>query len=199
MLLLVMVGLAWTWLSPASETGSESTQTRDTAVQHNPVLSDHRTETHPQPAPSTPSSNSNTAPTAPIGQNPPVTQQKPDTIQHSNGGISSGDITLLPAAFDSVGKYSEGMRPVRINGKWGYADGKNKLLIDAKFLEAQAFSDGLAAVRNSSGWFYIGKNGIPAFIPNQNFEKAGPFVKGVAEVTKNKETFRIDKKGKRVE
>jgi hypothetical protein len=111
--------------------------------------------------------------------------------------------------------FSEGLVPISVGGKWGFMDRTGKLVIEAKFEDAENFSAGLAPVKvhneetvwcpadesgNRSGatmmWGYIDKTGktvIPAV-----FNSAEPFSEGVAAVRKCDQAYFIDQSGKTV-
>jgi|LSQX01.1.fsa_nt_gb hypothetical protein len=88
----------------------------------------------------------------------------------------------------SAGSFSEGLVPLTTNnGKWGYrarwrtdyCDRNGRTVITTDFMQAQAFSDELAAVRSVSGkWGYINKRGNVVISPQ--FVSAGPFSEGLA-------------------
>ena len=83
--------------------------------------------------------------------------------------------------FDEVEKFSEGMACVKINGKWGYIDTKDDLVINTQFDHASDFSIGLALVAIGENiWGYIDING--KFVINPQFNAGSPFVNGLAEV-----------------
>jgi hypothetical protein len=108
--------------------------------------------------------------------------------------------------------FSEGLVPISVGGKWGFMDRTGKLVIDAKFEDAENFSAGLAPVKihrdetvwcpvdesgNRSGatmmWGYVDKTGktvIPAV-----FNSAEPFSEGLAAVSKCDQAYFIDKSG----
>lgn len=56
--------------------------------------------------------------------------------------------------FESALYFSEGLAPVKIEGKWGYIDSKGKLAIKPRYDDARTFRNGNALVSNTS------KNGI---------------------------------------
>ena len=110
--------------------------------------------------------------------------------------------------------FSEGVVPISTKGTWGFMDQTGKLVIEAKFEDAENFSEGLAPVKvkgevvwcpadssgNRSGatmmYGYIDKTGkmiIPAV-----FNSAEPFSEGVAAVSKCDDAYFIDKSGKTV-
>src|ERR1043165_9696669 len=94
------------------------------------------------------------------------------------------------------------------HGKAGYINHEGAIVIPMQFEMAQAFSDGLAAVRVNSKWGYIDKTG--KFVIEPQFAGAGPFSEGLApagnvdfnSVTRSEEpeptTGFIDKQGKTV-
>jgi hypothetical protein len=111
--------------------------------------------------------------------------------------------------------FAEGLVPISLGGKWGFMDRTGKLVIQAKFEDAENFSAGLAPVKvhseetvwcpadesgNRSGatmmWGYIDKTGkivIPAV-----FNSADPFSEGLAAVRTCDQAYFIDKGGKTV-
>jgi hypothetical protein len=141
------------------------------------------------------------------------------------GVLSKGTVTYydrngkkMPIATDYGPKsnsFSEGLVPIEAKGKWGFMDQTGKLTIEAKFEDAEDFSEGLAPVKvrvsdtvwcpadeagNRAGstmmYGYIDKTGklvIPAV-----FNSAAPFSEGVAAVSKCDQAYFIDKTGKTV-
>lgn len=111
--------------------------------------------------------------------------------------------------------FSEGLAPISLGGKWGFMDRTGKLVIEAKFEDAENFSAGLAPVRihrdetiwcpadesgNRSGatmmWGYIDKTGklvIPAV-----FNSAAPFREGLSAVRTCDQAYFIDNSGRKV-
>lgn len=83
------------------------------------------------------------------------------------------------------------------NGRYGYKDENGKVIIEAKYSEADSFSEGLAAVKEfGSYWGFIDKTG-KEIIPF-NFYKAAKFSEGLAPVL-DRESYKwgfINKKGK---
>jgi serine/threonine protein kinase len=75
-----------------------------------------------------------------------------------------------------MGRTDEGIR-------YGFIGNDKKIAIPLEFLEADEFSEGLAAVRVHQGWGYINPEG--KFVTPPRFEEAGPFQSGRAEVKEN--------------
>lgn len=68
--------------------------------------------------------------------------------------------TVMLRGFDKVKRFREGLAPARREGRWGFIDNKGTWVIKAKFKAAEAFSDGMALVKdrnNLYGW--ISKTG----------------------------------------
>ena len=62
--------------------------------------------------------------------------------------------------LEEVGVYSGGLCPVKIKGKWGYANEKGRVAIAAKYTNVGAFVGGIAPVADESGKaYYIDNEG----------------------------------------
>jgi hypothetical protein len=88
----------------------------------------------------------------------------------------------LPGEYELVGNFSEGLMPVRYEGKWGFIDGRGVPRIGASHDWAGDFAEGLAPVRPTDGepCGYVdreGKLAIPA-----RYRSCGPFSSGRARV-----------------
>ncbi|HYX40810.1 MAG TPA: WG repeat-containing protein [Pyrinomonadaceae bacterium] len=112
--------------------------------------------------------------------------------------------------------FHDGLAAIQIKDKWGFMDKRGRLVIPAKFIDVGDFSEGLAAAevpidqdRETPCQFdatssytvakkfgYIDRTGRMVIPPQ--WEYAGPFVRGLANVsTCNKASF-IDKAGRAV-
>ena len=114
----------------------------------------------------------------------------------------------------SYHSFAEGLATIETKGKSGYIDKTGKLVIPAEFIDADDFSEGLAAVQmpveltwcpldkdgsrygSSKRFGYIDKTG-KVVIPPQ-FEYAGPFREGLANVSTCSKSGFIDRTGKMV-
>ena len=97
----------------------------------------------------------------------------------------------------SDGGDGSGLRPKRVEGKFGYVDGSGTLIIPARFDGADAFSEGLAVVLDSGRFGYIDARGayaIPAV-----FRHARAFHRGRASVRFGGDWLVIDRGGRSVE
>lgn len=88
----------------------------------------------------------------------------------------------LDGYYTDVPKFSEGLLPVKIDGKYGFIDETGKLVIKPNFAWAGTFSEGFAQVTidMSGKRNYINKNGV--FVSKQHFDDVGKFVNGMAFV-----------------
>lgn len=86
----------------------------------------------------------------------------------------------LPGGYEGVQAFSEGLAPVKLKGKWGFADTTGKVVIQPQYKEVHGFSEGLAAVKTGKQWFYIRRDGT--VLPSVSARKAGDFHQGVAVV-----------------
>lgn len=86
----------------------------------------------------------------------------------------------LPGDYEGVQAFSEGLAPVKLKGKWGFADTTGKVVIQPQYKEVHGFSEGLAAVKTGKQWFYIRRDGT--VLPSVSAKKAGDFHQGVAVV-----------------
>ena len=81
-----------------------------------------------------------------------------------------GSLVLLLAVIAIVAtmRTSQGIFPVRMNGKYGFIDHAGKLKLQPQFDNAGEFKDGRAPVQMGSAWGYIDKTG--KIVVNPQFE-----------------------------
>ena len=70
-------------------------------------------------------------------------------------------------AYDDARDFSEGLAAVKLDGKWGYIDTQERLVISPQYLHAFDFSDGMACVVDEKGQAY--------FIDRENRTCSEPF------------------------
>ena len=106
---------------------------------------------------------------------------------------------VIPATYEKVWEFSEGLAPVQIRDKtaaykWGFIDKDNKFVIPATYVDARPFSEGLAPVDTDvywGGWGFIDKDNkmiIPAV-----YDGVTRFTEGLAGVAKDGKCGHIDK------
>ncbi|MFA5027794.1 MAG: WG repeat-containing protein, partial [Candidatus Methylomirabilota bacterium] len=79
------------------------------------------------------------------------------------------------------------------SNRYGFVDGNGNFVVRPTFLAAQAFSEGLAAVKTSDGWGYINKTGDVVITPR--FQEACSFSEGLAIAKSQGKWGCIDKNG----
>lgn len=70
------------------------------------------------------------------------------------------------------------LAPVCLNGKWGYINKNNDMILRPQWEDASPFSEGLAAVKVDGKWGYIDPSGRMVIEPR--WRTAGTFAKGFA-------------------
>lgn len=112
-------------------------------------------------------------------------------FQLSKGSIRNSSEGLC--AFQDAGEYK--------NDNWGYVDHDGKIVVNPQFRDAAPFSDGLAAVKVSTGlqaygegkWGFIDRKGQIVIAPI--YEKCSPFEEGLAVVSLNGKFGLINRQG----
>ncbi|WP_157272520.1 WG repeat-containing protein [Azonexus hydrophilus] len=62
--------------------------------------------------------------------------------------------------YQNVRSFSEGLAPVQTtNGKWGYINEKQYIVIHPRFDDAKEFQNGRAAAKLNGKWGFINKRG----------------------------------------
>lgn len=115
-----------------------------------------------------------------------------DTLTNKWGFEHNGR-EVIPAKFDNVIEFSEGLAGVLTNNKCGFIDRYGTIVIPAKYENVKNFVDGLAGVKISDKWGYINKSGnliIPA-----KFEEVWDFRENLAPFISDKKYGFIDKTG----
>jgi hypothetical protein len=64
---------------------------------------------------------------------------------------------VVPAQFDKVTKFSEGLAAVALHKKVGYIDGNGKIVISPRFVYGESFNEGLALVYTTWGMNIFGR------------------------------------------
>ncbi|HEX2683627.1 MAG TPA: WG repeat-containing protein [Ferruginibacter sp.] len=78
-------------------------------------------------------------------------------------------------AFNSVGEFGEDMQVVNFYGKYGFIEHKSsKLILPAKYDEANAFKNGKARVKQDGRVFYIDKKGNEVAVQEEPIVKETP-------------------------
>lgn len=117
------------------------------------------------------------------------------------GIINTKGHIIIPFEYDElkVAKPSD-LIPAKKNGKWGYINLRNEVVIELAYDEAYFFSDGLAAVVVGKKTGFINKNGKfiiePAYDFSWNFGSNYSFKNGISAVFVNGKWGFITKKNR---
>lgn len=112
-----------------------------------------------------------------VDYGPPLFAYKSDTLY---GFINiDGEITI-PATFNEVGEFTEGLAPVRVGLFWGYIDKSGKYFVEPNYQIARGFYEGKAAVAVGGKMGYIDKT--KQMVIDPKFDGAWSFNNGRALV-----------------
>ncbi|MEX2213750.1 MAG: WG repeat-containing protein [Phycisphaeraceae bacterium] len=82
------------------------------------------------------------------------------------GFIGKNGKLQIRSQFDEVLWFSNGLAPVKVDGRWGYIDTESRVVIQPKFLEAHPHDiNGVAWVRTAAGHGYINLKGDFVWTP----------------------------------
>ena len=89
-------------------------------------------------------------------------------VQNSSGKytfINEQGKTIGTNTWDQINSFSNGMAAVKKDGKWGFINKQNQLVISCQYSEVKAFqADGTCDVKTTTGtWIIIDKQGKTAF------------------------------------
>lgn len=70
---------------------------------------------------------------------------------------------VLPATYDQINSFSEGLAACRVDYAWGYMNVSGQQIIPLTYGLAWDFKEGLARVANMKGMSFIRRDGAPAF------------------------------------
>lgn len=95
---------------------------------------------------------------------------------------------------------SEGMRMVRVNGRYGYTENDSAFSIVPIFSMARPFSNGLALVKNHTEFWFIDRKGNPVLsLASRSYLEVWPFSGGYARVKKQNRKYNfIDVTGREI-
>ncbi|MCS6974783.1 MAG: WG repeat-containing protein [Cyclobacteriaceae bacterium] len=145
----------------------------------------------------------NLAGTALYFTNNPIKQQGEYLIEETSSG-SRWTVSMegrivhrqLPAAqtTDWVGSSSEGFRPIRKNGRYGFINEDGLLMIPNRYEDVMPFREGRAGIKIRNKWGFIDRTDRIVVQPVYDF--AQPFSNGISKVQQKGKWGLIDKDGK---
>ncbi len=103
------------------------------------------------------------------------------------------DKEVIPAVYDEIFLFHEGLACYETRGEFGYIDANNKIVIAPKYECAMSFSEGLASVTLDGKCGYINKSG--EVVINYAYDAATAFTNGFARVKLDGKWGVIDTQG----
>jgi hypothetical protein len=113
------------------------------------------------------------------------------------GFMDTAGKAVIPAKYDGVMDFHDGLAPVMLNEKWGMIDKTGKIVIQPSYDSiGEQFADGLMLVAKGEKWGFINKAG--ELVIEAKYESASSFGSGIAPVVLDGKPFYIDTTGKQV-
>ena len=111
------------------------------------------------------------------------------------GYISTDGKVAIPAQYQAVGYFSDGLAWAKERNMLGYINLKGEWVIKPQFEAGKQFDreSGMARVRKGDQWFYVNKSGEPMYM--YDTEVWGDFSEGLAHGMKNRKRGFFDNKG----
>lgn len=75
------------------------------------------------------------------------------------------EVEVLPQDYEDLGEFSEGLAPVRVQGRWGFMDRKGVMKITPTYTSVSPFDYGYAVVGTEKGYGLIDKSGDLRLLP----------------------------------
>jgi hypothetical protein len=112
------------------------------------------------------------------------------------GFVSADGKIAIPAQFEAVGYFNEGLAWAKTDDQIGYIDTKGKWVIKPQFSQARPFDkeSGLARVKLGDKWCYTNKTGAITYMDDTKVW--GDFSEGLCDGEKNDKKGFYDKTGK---
>ncbi|MEM9896830.1 MAG: WG repeat-containing protein [Bacteroidota bacterium] len=95
--------------------------------------------------------------------------------------------------IESIAGMSEDLIAIKLNGKWGFIDKNESLVIGNRYDSALLFSEGLAGVMINGKWGFIDKN--ENIIIQPYYQTISPFENGLAILEENNQYVLVNRTG----
>ena len=113
------------------------------------------------------------------------------------GVIDPDGNEIIPIGkYEDVGSFEDGLFRIRQNGKFGYINEKDEIVIQPSYADANYFSEGLASVKADGKIGAINKDGEIVITPR--FDSFFVFSEGTAVITEGDRSYYIDQQGNKL-
>ncbi|MBK8678928.1 MAG: WG repeat-containing protein [Sphingobacteriales bacterium] len=119
-----------------------------------------------------------------------------ENINGKWGFINTKGEVVLPANFDKIDAFAEGLAPASQSGKYGYLNAQFQMAIASQFDFAYPFNEGLAVVGNKNSWGFIDKTG-KIVIPLK-YDQVRRFNEGRSWAKRAEKWYIINKQGREI-
>lgn len=120
-------------------------------------------------------------------------QVSSDLVMFEKDGKYGFAKVVIPAKYDKVNDYVEGLAAVEIGGKWGFIDKSGKEIVPAYYDGVYNFSNGICMVKMQGYFGFIDKTGKE--IVACKYQNAFSFVDGKAPVQLDGKWGKVDMEG----
>jgi hypothetical protein len=121
-----------------------------------------------------------------------IHKEDPSTRTNASGtNYDTEGNDVFPTYYEQ--NYSDGLKPIREDGKWGFQDPLNHVIIPCIYDLVSAFKEGMAAIEIDDKWGYVNTDGTEVISPA--YDSVTVFSDGVAIVSQNGMFGVIDKNG----
>ena len=118
----------------------------------------------------------------------PFTEDGRTGLRNLTGGVA------VPARFDAISPFREGLAMVQVGERCGWIDGTGRVVIEPRFTGGHGFHEGLAVVEHGSGDFaYVDPRGETVIT---GLRWAADFSEGLAYVDAHNGVGYIDRRGR---
>lgn len=118
----------------------------------------------------------------------------PVTIDERYGFMDREGHLIVPAVYDEVCEFHEGLAKVKRDGRYRFIDASGSVVIPPGFDDAGIFSEGFVGCHRDAHWGYIDRTGLFAIPPR--FDEVGNFHEGFAPVRTRDHWGAIDQTGR---
>jgi hypothetical protein len=104
---------------------------------------------------------------------------------------------FIPVVYDELGDYfTDGLLMAKMNGKWGFIDSLNQVIIPFEYEEVRRFTNTITGVKKGEYYYFIDRNNQRVSDMNYDFIDHEWYPDKKVKVIRNKKIGWVDKSGK---